>query len=163
MSDHKQDTSSSIDKVIEIMAAFDRLSITRLEMDVEGIELSLEKQVEFVQAPVYINQDLPAASSVPVQAETAEMKPALKSPYHTVKAPLAGTFYLQPSPESPQFVNIGSHVEAGDTLCILEAMKLMNEVQAEVSGTIKRIYPDDGELVGFDDPLFDIEPDNNNV
>lgn len=162
MSDPKQ-TLSSIDQVIEIMTVFDRLSITKLKMDLDGIELRLEKKSELVQVPNYINQPLPLVQSKPLETGVDEPKSEVKSPYKTVKAPLAGTFYLQPSPESPQFVKIGSHVEAGDTLCILEAMKLMNEVQAEISGTIKRIYPDDGELIGYDDPIFDIEPDKDNV
>jgi acetyl-CoA carboxylase biotin carboxyl carrier protein len=78
---------------------------------------------------------------------------------HVVKAPIVGTFYEAPSPDSDPFVSVGDQVAEGDVLCIIEAMKLMNEIECEVSGTIKEVLVEDAEPVEFDQPLFVIEED----
>jgi acetyl-CoA carboxylase biotin carboxyl carrier protein len=78
---------------------------------------------------------------------------------HVVKAPIVGTFYRAPSPDSDPFVEVGDTVGEGDVLCIIEAMKLMNEIECETSGTIKEILVEDAEPVEFDQPLFVIEED----
>lgn len=74
-----------------------------------------------------------------------------------VKSPIVGTFYEAPSPDSEAFVKVGDKVNAGDTLCIIEAMKIMNEIDAEFSGTVQKIIVDDGQPVEFDQPLFIIK------
>jgi acetyl-CoA carboxylase biotin carboxyl carrier protein len=79
------------------------------------------------------------------------------SPYHEVKSPMVGTFYRAPSPEAPPFVDVGHHVRVGQTLCILEAMKLMNELQAEVGGVVRAIHVDNGAPVEYGQTLFSIE------
>ena len=71
-----------------------------------------------------------------------------------MRAPIVGTFYAAPSPDSDDFVKVGSAVKKGDTLCIIEAMKLMNEIEAEVSGTVKQILVENAEPVEYDQPLF---------
>ena len=76
---------------------------------------------------------------------------------HPVKAPIVGTFYRAPSPDADPFVEVGDHVEEGDVLCIIEAMKLMNEIECETSGTVEEILVEDAEPVEFDQPLFVIE------
>ncbi|WP_262921745.1 acetyl-CoA carboxylase biotin carboxyl carrier protein [Salinibacter ruber] len=73
---------------------------------------------------------------------------------HVVKAPIVGTFYRAPSPDDPPFVEVGDEVQEGDVLCIIEAMKLMNEIECETSGTVKEILVEDAEPVEFDQPLF---------
>ena len=75
-----------------------------------------------------------------------------------VKSPIVGTFYGSPSPGSEPFVKIGNHVDAGQTLCIVEAMKLMNEIESEVSGEVLRIFADNGQPVEYGQPLFGIRP-----
>ena len=75
-----------------------------------------------------------------------------------VKSPIIGTFYRKPSPEKPNFVEVGDRVNIGDTLCVIEAMKLFNEIEAETSGTIVKILVDDSTPVEFDQPLFVIDP-----
>ena len=76
-----------------------------------------------------------------------------------VRAPMVGTFYRAPSPESPPYVNVGDHVIPGQTLCIIEAMKIMNEIEAEVSGSISKILVENSKPVEYGQPLFIIEPD----
>ena len=79
------------------------------------------------------------------------------APGHVVKSPMVGTFYRSPSPGSPPFIEQGSAVKAGDTLCIIEAMKLLNEIEAEVGGTVTKILVDNGQPVEYGQPLFLIE------
>ena len=76
---------------------------------------------------------------------------------HTVRSPMVGTFYASASPESPAFTAVGQHVNAGDTLCIIEAMKMMNQIEADKSGVIKEILANNEDAIEFDQPLFIIE------
>jgi len=89
--------------------------------------------------------------------DEADAEPAAAE--HVVKAPIVGTFYEAPSPDADPYVSVGDHVSEGDVLCIIEAMKLMNEIEAEVSGTIQEVLVEDAEPVEFDQPLFVIEED----
>lgn len=91
-----------------------------------------------------------APASAPAAAEAAA--PAIEG--HVVKSPMVGTFYRAPSPDAKAFVDVGSSVGAGDTLCIIEAMKLLNEIEADVSGVIKAILVENGQPVEYGEPLF---------
>ena len=91
----------------------------------------------------------PAAAEVPVAAPAAPSD-------HAVKSPMVGTFYRSPSPTSAAFVEVGSKVNAGDTICIVEAMKMMNQIEADKSGTVTAILVENGEPVEFDQPLITI-------
>ena len=95
----------------------------------------------------------PAASAAEVAAAAAAQEPK----GHTLKSPMVGTFYRAPSPGAPSFVEIGQSVSKGQTLCIIEAMKLLNEIEADVSGTIKAILVENGQPVEYGQPLFLIE------
>ena len=90
-------------------------------------------------------------------AEGAADEESVGEAEELVRAPLVGTFYRRPSPDDDPFVEVGATVEPGETLCIIEAMKIMNEIDAEVGGTVKEILVDDGEPVEYDQPLFVIE------
>jgi acetyl-CoA carboxylase biotin carboxyl carrier protein len=111
------------------------------------------------QAANEASQDGTSAASAPAQ-ETAENGTAdaeeaeTAAQEHVVKAPIVGTFYRAPSPDADPFVEVGDEVEEGDVLCIIEAMKLMNEIECETSGTVKEILVEDAEPVEFDQPLF---------
>jgi acetyl-CoA carboxylase biotin carboxyl carrier protein len=75
-----------------------------------------------------------------------------------VKSPIVGTFYRAPDPNSPAFVSVGDRVKVGQVLCIIEAMKLMNEIEAEMAGEVTRVHPENGQAVQYGDPLFTIRP-----
>ena len=87
-------------------------------------------------------------------AEPAESSEDL----HLVKSPIVGTYYSAPSPSAPPFANVGDEVEVGQALCIIEAMKLMNEIEAELAGEIVRIHPENGQPVQYGDALFTVRP-----
>lgn len=111
--------------------------------------------VSALSAPPPMQQmrlDAPAAAAPPVIAATAA-EPALPAG-HVVKAPMVGTFYASANPESPPFVKVGQAVKAGDTLGIIEAMKMFNQIEADVGGTVQAILVGNGEPVEFDEPMF---------
>ena len=140
-------------------------------------EVSIEQKdfkitIKTNDAPTYVNATIPAQpplaaapapqpASLPVTAppaETAAAPVADTSNYITVKSPMIGTFYRSASPEKPLFVNVGDEITTGSVLCIIEAMKLFNEIESEVSGRIVKILVDNASPVEYDQPLFLVEP-----
>ncbi|MFY7670389.1 acetyl-CoA carboxylase biotin carboxyl carrier protein [Tenacibaculum sp. MEBiC06402] len=119
------------------------------------IQASMPAAPQMMAAPV-------AAAPQPVASEPAA--PAAPqateddSKYVTIKSPIIGTLYRKPSPDKPVFVEVGSEIKAGDTVCIIEAMKLFNEIESEVSGKIVKVLVDDSSPVEFDQPLFLVDP-----
>ncbi|HWK56636.1 MAG TPA: acetyl-CoA carboxylase biotin carboxyl carrier protein [Parapedobacter sp.] len=121
------------------------------------------------QAPTYVTATVPTAAPAPLPA-AASAAPAPEAPkaevpkaedtsnYVTIKSPMIGTFYRSPSPDKPVFVNVGDEVSTGKVVCIVEAMKLFNEIESEVSGKIVKILVDDAQPVEYDQPLFLVEP-----
>lgn len=106
-----------------------------------------------VQAPVAAPASAPAASAAELPAPAAAAAPT----GHVVKSPMVGTFYRASSPGAKPFVEVGSQVKEGDTLCIIEAMKILNEIEADKSGTVTRILGENGQAVEYGQPLFVIE------
>ena len=104
-------------------------------------------------APVQVQAAVPASAA----PEAAAAPAPAEETGHQVKSPMVGTMYLAPSPGANTFVNVGDKVNVGDTLCIVEAMKMMNQIDADKAGTIKAVLIGDGEPVEFDEPLFIIE------
>ncbi|MAM30753.1 MAG: acetyl-CoA carboxylase, biotin carboxyl carrier protein [Flavobacteriaceae bacterium] len=103
-----------------------------------------------------------AAAAAPAAAAPAQAAPAPAadedSKYITVKSPIIGTFYRKPAPDKPVFVEVGDTINPGDVLCVIEAMKLFNEIESEVSGKIVKMLVDDASPVEFDQPLFLVDP-----
>jgi len=110
--------------------------------------------VQQAVAPVAQPQIVTVAAETPKTSAPAEDD--LK--YVTIKSPMIGTFYRSPSPDKPAFVNVGDNIKKGDKICIIEAMKLFNEIEAEVSGKIVKVLTDDTKPVEYDQPLFLVEP-----
>jgi acetyl-CoA carboxylase biotin carboxyl carrier protein len=100
-----------------------------------------------------VSPAVPAATPTPSAAITAE-PPAAGQDGHVVKAPMVGTFYRSPSPDAKPFVEVGQSVKAGDTVCIIEAMKLMNEIEADAAGVVKAVLVENGQPVEYGQPLF---------
>jgi acetyl-CoA carboxylase biotin carboxyl carrier protein len=114
----------------------------------------------------YIQQLPPAMAQAPAPAAPAATAPAAEpaakkeedSKYVTIKSPIIGTFYRKPSPDKPSFVEVGDTIAVGDVLCVIEAMKLFNDIESEVSGKIVKVLVDDSSPVEFDQPLFLVDP-----
>jgi acetyl-CoA carboxylase biotin carboxyl carrier protein len=115
-----------------------------------------------VTAPEIIIAGAPAVSAPPVAAPAAPIPSAPEArasdDLHLVKSPIVGTFYGAPSPGAEAFVKVGGYVETGQTLCIVEAMKLMNEIESDISGEVLRIFVENGQPVEYGQPLFGIRP-----
>ena len=107
-------------------------------------------------APVVQQQTAAAAQETPASTDTPGEDEDSK--YITVKSPIIGTFYRKPSPDKPVFVEVGQIIGEGDVLCVIEAMKLFNEIESEVSGKIIKVLVDDSSPVEFDQPLFLVDP-----
>jgi acetyl-CoA carboxylase biotin carboxyl carrier protein len=110
-----------------------------------GVTMTAAPQAAFAPAPTVASA--PAAPAAPVEAEAGHDG-------HVVKAPMVGTFYRSPSPDAKAFVEVGQAVKEGDTICIIEAMKLMNEIEADASGVVKAILVENGQPVEYGQPLF---------
>lgn len=115
---------------------------------------TIVQQIPSIPAPASPAAPAEAAPDAPV-APVAEEE---NSKYITIKSPIIGTFYRKPSPDKPTFVEVGQQIAEGDVLCVIEAMKLFNEIESEVSGTIVKILVDDSSPVEFDQPLFLVDP-----
>ncbi|WP_282134951.1 acetyl-CoA carboxylase biotin carboxyl carrier protein [Seonamhaeicola maritimus] len=143
-------------------------SEVKLEMDDVKITIKTGSDTEttIVQqlpAPQIAQQMVPAAApaveaSAPAAAPAAPAPADDESKYITIKSPIIGTFYRKPSPDKPLFVEVGQTIAEGDVLCIIEAMKLFNEIESEVSGKVVKILVDDSSPVEFDQPLFLVDP-----
>ena len=118
-------------------------------------ETTIIQQLPNMAAPQAVAQ-LPV-DATPVSAETTSNEDE-DSKYITVKSPIIGTFYRKSSPDQPSFVEVGDMIKDGDVLCIIEAMKLFNEIESEVSGKIVKVLVDDASPVEFDQPLFLVDP-----
>jgi acetyl-CoA carboxylase biotin carboxyl carrier protein len=134
-------------------------------------EVSIEQNdfkitIKTNQAPTIVNASIPAApvqTAAPVapvaSSAPAEAPAAVEtSNYITIKSPMIGTFYRAASPEKPSLVNVGDEIKAGSVVCIIEAMKLFNEIEAEVSGRVVKVLVDNASPVEYDQPLFLVEP-----
>ena len=128
--------------------------ITELEVTEGEERVRIVKHAVAPQATTYMMSAAPTShhEPTPVAAETAAVSPEVVR--HTVKAPMVGTFYRASSPESTVFIEIGQTVKEGDTLCVIEAMKLMNEIESDASGVIKAILVENGQPVEFGQPMF---------
>ena len=111
-----------------------------------------------VNAPLVHAPTAPVAVESTQTSEASEAKNEEDSKYITIKSPIIGTFYRKPSPDKPTFVEIGTVIKEGDVLCVIEAMKLFNEIESEISGKIVKVLVDDSSPVEFDQPLFLVDP-----
>jgi len=151
-----------------LLKIFDDSTVTELEIEEEGIKIQMSKQVAVAAVaaqpayqvmPVPAAAPAPAAPAVPAQSAPAPAAPSADEVGQTINSPIVGTFYRAPAPDADPFVQVGSHVNVGDPLCIVEAMKLMNEIESEVSGTIVKILVENSQAVEYNQPMFVIKPD----
>jgi acetyl-CoA carboxylase biotin carboxyl carrier protein len=149
-----------------LLKLFDESTLTELTIEEEGVTVHFARRIEssnshpttlppvFAQ-PILQPQMTPAATPSPESAPVPA--PSVKS--HTIVSPIVGTFYRAPAPDAEPFVKVGDHVVPGQTLCIVEAMKLMNEIESDVQGTVVKILVENGQPVEYNQPLFEIALD----
>lgn len=146
----------AIKQVVDLMK---RSELSEFELEEEGFKLRLSRKNG--DAPQIIHAAAPVATPAPVAAPAAEAvapaAPAEEIGVSIVKSPMVGTFYSAGSPESPPFAKVGDKVSADSIVCIIEAMKVMNEIQSELSGTITEVLIENGEAVEYGQPLFKVK------
>ena len=144
-----------VSRLKELIELMNRHQLAELEMEEEGVRVRLRKQSD--RGPEVVT--LPAAAAPPVAAvagaPAAPAAPALDDS-NTIKSPMVGTFYRAANPDAESFVEVGDTIEEGKVLCIVEAMKVMNEIKAERSGTIEAVLVENGDSIEFGQPLFRI-------
>jgi len=143
----------------EVKLEMDDLKITiRTGSAGSAPETTYVQQVPVAQAAMPQMMAPAPVEAAPSAAETASNHAEDDSKYITIKSPIIGTFYRKPAPDKPSFVEVGADIAKGDVLCVIEAMKLFNDIESEVSGKIVKILVDDSSPVEFDQPLFLVDP-----
>jgi acetyl-CoA carboxylase biotin carboxyl carrier protein len=154
----------------EILRILEEQDITEFELEQDGVKLRVCRAsgtppaapgapgAALSVAPVLHAQSAQGALSAVAAPPAAAMQEGAETDGTLVPSPIVGTFYRSPDPNAPAFVNVGDRVKVGQVLCIIEAMKLMNEIEAEVAGEVIKIHPENGQPVQYGDPLFTILP-----
>ena len=157
-------------QIQELIKIINKSNIGELSIEEKDFKITIKQKEDNIQtvvagspAPVYATA--PVQPSTPLALSTAGTTVATQAPvaakpdnFITIKSPMIGTFYRKSSPDKPNFVEVGDEVSPGKTVCIIEAMKLFNEIESEVSGKIVKVLVDDASPVEYDQPLFLVEP-----
>lgn len=154
-----------IKQIQELVKLINKTNIGEITIEEEGVKITVKQKKDPVQhivaggqaAPMYAAPQAPAAAAPAAIAAPVAEKVKTDN-YITIKSPMIGTFYRQSGPGKPIFASVGDEVTVGKVVCIIEAMKLFNEIESEVSGKIVKILVDDASPVEFDQPLFLVEP-----
>ena len=156
----------NLEDIQELIKFVAKSGATEVDLEFDGIKISIKspakKKRGEVEEVTIIQQSAPTQKvTAPLAAPLAALETPVaeeNSNYITVKASMIGTFYRSSSPDKPPFVSVGDIIKEGDTICIIEAMKLFNEIESEVSGTIIKVLVDDSSPIEFDQPLFLVDP-----
>lgn len=181
---NEKSTAMKVNEIQDLIKFVSKSGVSEVNLETNDIKLTIkntpggkkkkgEEEPQIVQVPVQqmMPQQMqhsiaPAAAPAPVAAAPAPVAEAPAaapaaddtSKYIEVKSPMIGTFYRRPSPDKPNFVEVGQDIQTGDVICIIEAMKLFNEIEAEVKGKVVKILVDDSTPVEYDQPLFLVDP-----
>jgi acetyl-CoA carboxylase biotin carboxyl carrier protein len=154
-------------QIQELIKMINKSNIGEVTIEEKGFRLTIKQKEEavqhFVSAPMQgqpVNQPILVQSANTASPVVEKPKPAepATSNLITIKSPMIGTFYRSSSPDKPAFVNVGDEIEIGKVVCIIEAMKLFNEIESEVKGKIVKVLAEDATPVEYDQPLFLVEP-----
>jgi len=150
----------NLKEIKEMIQLMNENGLTELELEKDGLKIRLKKSAGGAFEQTVIQETRPV-SGTPSARESAHAKESPKAlgadSKTTIKSPMVGTFYTSPAPDAPPFVQVGSPVAVGQVICVIEAMKLMNEIKAEVRGKVAEILVNNGDPVEFGQPLFYLE------
>ena len=158
-----------LNEIQDLIKFVSKSGVTEVEIEKKDFKIVIRAKANVVQTTVRAAPQVVAAAPVQQVIAATPVAPAADAPktpatnaddakYITVKSPMIGTFYRSPGPDKPAFVSVGDTIKAGDKICIIEAMKLFNEIEAEVSGKIVKVLVDDAKPVEYDQPLFLVDP-----
>ena len=161
----------NLNEIQDLIKFVAKSGVTEVEIEQKDFKITIKAEAKLKAAdqPIIVQAAAPAALPVAVSAPSLSPAPAAPatpapapvaddSKLITIKSPMIGTFYRSPGPDKDSFVNVGDTISTGSTICIIEAMKLFNEIESEVSGKIVKVLVDDASPVEYDQPLFLVEP-----
>jgi len=148
------------EEVRKVIALLEEKNLSAFELETEGFKIKISRNVPAPAAPPAAAAAAPLAAVPSSLGEAAGALAAVEADksLHMITSPMVGTFYRAPDPTAPPFADIGDPVKKGQTLCIVEAMKLMNEIESDVDGTVVEVFPENGKPVEFGQKLFAIRP-----
>jgi acetyl-CoA carboxylase biotin carboxyl carrier protein len=156
------DENKKIDyeEISKLVSFLEEKQLTEFELEVEGFKIKISRALPQTPAPAKPAPSNPRVEAGPAlpQAPPAPSAGPAPEEFHYIISPMVGTFYRAPNPASPSFVEVGEEVKKGQTLCIIEAMKLMNEIESDVDGVVVEIYVENGKPVEYGQRLFSIQP-----
>jgi acetyl-CoA carboxylase biotin carboxyl carrier protein len=154
------DKKIDYEEITKLVSFLEEKHLTQFELEVEGFKIKISRALSQVTAPAKVSVPAPAPQPEPAQPAAQASPAAGEAPgaFHYIISPMVGTFYRTPDPTSPSFVEIGEEVKKGQTLCIIEAMKLMNEIESDLDGIVAEIYVENGKPVEYGQRLFAIRP-----
>lgn len=157
-------------QIQELIKMVNKSNLSEVSIEEKDFKITIKQKEEIIQQTVISGgfQQMPQMMQAPVAAPaiaapqsappSASAPTAVESKYVTIKSPMIGTFYRKPSPDKPLFVEVGSEVTPGKVVCIIEAMKLFNEIESEIKGKIVKVLVEDMSPVEYDQPLFLVDP-----
>lgn len=157
----------NISEIQDLIKFVSKSGVTEVEIEQKDFKITIKSESKKVEQQYVIQQAAPqqiqaapavAPAPAPAAAAPVAEKKEEESKYITVKSPMIGTFYRSAGPDKDPFVTVGKAISTGETICIIEAMKLFNEIEAEVSGKIVKVLVDDATPVEYDQPLFLVDP-----
>lgn len=156
----------NLNEIQDLIKFVAKSGVTEVEIEQKDFKITIKSEKQKADAPIYVQATAPAAA--PIAAPAAAPAAPVATPaaptvseddkYIVVKSPMIGTFYRSAGPDKDAFVSVGQTINKGDTVCIIEAMKLFNEIESELSGKIVKVLVDDATPVEYDQPLFLVDP-----
>jgi acetyl-CoA carboxylase biotin carboxyl carrier protein len=154
------DKKIDYEEIAKLVSFLEEKHLTEFELEVEGFKIKISRALSQPEASSKVSAPAPSVQPDPVRpaAQAAPAVSEVLDQFHYISSPMVGTFYRAPNPASPSFIEIGEEVKKNQTLCIIEAMKLMNEIESDVEGVIAEIYVENGKPVEYGQRLFAIQP-----
>ena len=159
-------------EIQELIKFVAKSGATEVDLEIDNVKISIKspskrgkgepetiiQQIPVTHATTMLPAAAPVAATAPATETAAPASAKDDSKYITIKSPMIGTFYRKPTPDKDAFANVGDEIKPGDVLCVVEAMKLFNEIESEVTGKIVKVLADDSSPVEYDQPLFLVDP-----
>jgi acetyl-CoA carboxylase biotin carboxyl carrier protein len=154
------DKKIDYEEISRLINFLEEKQLTEFELEVEGFKIKISRALSRTAAPARPSEPAPGAPAEQARSAAPAAPPVLDThdQFHYISSPMVGTFYRAPNPTSPSFIEIGEEVKKSQTLCIIEAMKLMNEIESDIDGVVAEIYVENGKPVEYGQRLFAIQP-----
>ena len=154
------DKKIDYEEIAKLVSFLEEKHLTEFELEVEGFKIKISRALSQSEAAANVSAPPPSAQpeTAPPAVQAAPTTAESPEKFHYITSPMVGTFYRAPNPASPSFIEIGEEVKKSQTLCIIEAMKLMNEIESDVDGIVAEIYVENGKPVEYGQRLFAIQP-----